>query len=355
MNISFTGIQNACGTHDKTAYGTENYADTITLQLNNDGEKDLDNFKDILKKYPSYMTSDLLEICYLVNENRKNPNNPYTDFSLNSKKIKLNDENLPIFSKISNLLNRLSKGEEKIPIDAECLETYGFDNFHEKLNLTFKDPPEEQLEKLKNLHNPINAQKIAGDIQKAITQKLSDYFISRQKTIFSGIKDIGLFSYTTPEEKVNVLHLELNDGDKEIFKPFLKQDLRINSLNALDVSISTKSDTYETMFLLDGSPIEINNKTFPVFQKLSDLMTKMAQTEEELPFNDLYLQCQSLYDISCVYALQKTSLKYFPRTPKDEKELNVEDVDIVKSDKEAKSIIGLFKENIDNQMLSFFD
>jgi len=368
MNVSFTGMQNV-GFFSRPVdpYKGEPYdhVDRITIQLNNKGQKDLDDFKQVLKKNPDSMDSSFLDIQFKYFSNKDNPNLPTGDVYINKRKLELNDENLPVFAKINNLLKRISKGEEKIPVAEKYIKKTSFNRFFNDIYALTS--PQMRLEALNDMHDPQNVKVGAGKNSKNLVKTLNDYCMSDTKAIFSGVKSVGGVSFTTPEQKINSLSLELNDEDKAVFEqfpnydfsgipkdePFLERDPRIKTTNTLNVVLTTKQDTGESMLTLNCIPIEADEKSIPVFSKLAQLMAKMSKTKEDIPFPEDYLSSKSLNNISSGF-LQRGQLEELSTMSGEEMEDRGIEIDIVKSNSDAKYIAKNIFETIDKKMDAYY-
>lgn len=118
MNVSFSGLKNATCTYivnsapyqrtiNQNTYNITNSKDIVlNVQLDNNGDNDLDNFREILKKYPSDGDKNSLSFTYaekfISNDTKKG------EYSLNGKKLELCDGNLALFSKLSKLMDKMS-------------------------------------------------------------------------------------------------------------------------------------------------------------------------------------------------------------------------------------------------------
>jgi hypothetical protein len=128
MQINFKGIKNA-GAHTKLnkedlaileeggrRFGIpKGKLSVISLELTNEGNKDLDEFKEILKNYPNCFNPNMLNLDIQEQLEYKK-----TQFMINGKAIKMNRENLKIFAKIFRLLDKISKmPNEKLKVENE--------------------------------------------------------------------------------------------------------------------------------------------------------------------------------------------------------------------------------------------
>ena len=117
MNVSFSGLKNATCTYIVNA---EPYRTTkngipffvpkskdivVNVQLDNNGETDLDNFKKILKEYPSNTGKDCISLTYeeksLIDGSKRGL------YYINGNELKLCDKNLSLFSQLSKLMEKM--------------------------------------------------------------------------------------------------------------------------------------------------------------------------------------------------------------------------------------------------------
>ena len=117
MKINFKGIKNAGAyshVQKKDLYVSQDGKDftkfpqgrysVINFELNNNESNDLDEFREILQKYPNHFNSNTLniEIRELNDENKP-------IIALNQNQIKMNRENLKTYAKVFKLLDKISK------------------------------------------------------------------------------------------------------------------------------------------------------------------------------------------------------------------------------------------------------
>ena len=352
MNVNFTGMQNVGSYHMNNRVTEGDEEGRIAIQLNNDGENDLDDFKQVLEKRPDLAKSGVLDIVLITTPNKRNPACPYNDVYLNSKKLEINDENLPVFSKINNLLKRISKGEEKMPVSKEYLQTEGYDRFYSEM-LQGRSP-EEQAEYLNTAHYLPKVRLGADVISKKLVKALDNFCMSDPKQIFSGVKYVGGFSYSEPDKTMNRLQLALNDEDKSTFKDMFLRGYTGYISEFINVDLVTAGEAGETALVVNGKKLEVNEENIPVFKKLAQLMSNISKTDDELPFPKNYLTSSSLNTISFGFS-KPGSLENLSKISGDEKEASGIEVDIVKTDKDVKYIAKKVLNNIDKQMDSYFE
>ena len=130
MNISFSGIKNAGAQmhiqeKDKVLNKGAMFEFTIPkgkhinlhVELNNEGDKDLDNFKEILKEFPNEYNAKTLNIDYdeFINIDTGEKEKSYF---LNGKNLKMTSENFKIFNKIFRLLEKIKvMPSEKLKVE----------------------------------------------------------------------------------------------------------------------------------------------------------------------------------------------------------------------------------------------
>ena len=379
MNINFTGMQNvgSLKKHKKTDHDDRVYR--VAIQLNNNGEKDLDSFQKVLEKNPGYKDNGFLDLQLRTIPNRRKPNEPFNDLYINSRKLELNNENLPIFSKISKLLGRISKGEEKIPLSSEYLNTGAFDRFYSE---TYGRPFVEQQAIVKHLHNPEVVKADATLMSETLITALDNFCLSEPKSTFSGVKNVGGFAYAGEEKEFSRLYLELNDEDMSDFNDYLKgaiktkytgTDIRVQEdemlrmlkerrgesepkykSNILNVDLVKDPETGESSILLNGKSIVLNDKTVPVLGKVAELMSKITKTEDELPFSKDYLSREALDRIS-QDAYRKGGLESFYTMPEEEKKLLDIEFKVFETDKDIKQMASTLVNDIEGRITSYFD
>lgn len=135
MQISFKGIKNpgAYTHHQKYAQsvstGGQSYilpkgrSITFHCELTNNGGKDLDEFKDILRAFPNKYNPNSLTVGYewFINPNNGQKNRLYF---INNNHIELNEVTFNVFNKIFKLMKKISAmPREQIIINNSYLTT----------------------------------------------------------------------------------------------------------------------------------------------------------------------------------------------------------------------------------------
>ncbi len=127
MDISFKGYQNVGGysSVDVTKEGEKIFSHKLIMQLNNMGNRDLDTFEPILKKY-----SDKVKNNFLVVEVRRTldlkTGRTKKSYYINKQQIHVVDENLGIFSKIAKLVKRISDDNAEFEIENDYKKSADF-------------------------------------------------------------------------------------------------------------------------------------------------------------------------------------------------------------------------------------
>lgn len=106
MEVSFTGMRNLGHTYIYVP-PLNSPLKRIVCELTDEGNKDLSEFREILKQFPDSLNKNFLRFDIL--------HDSQTDkalFRLNNKELPLADENLGILQKISKLYSRILNGEE---------------------------------------------------------------------------------------------------------------------------------------------------------------------------------------------------------------------------------------------------
>lgn len=112
--VSFTGISNTVA----EVYGqAELKVSRLRIDLNDEGSKDLSQFKAILEKFPNHSGKDSITIHRTFN-----PDDMSKVFMLNGKTVKMDDSNIPIFQKIAELTKRIINYDETLPMDENLLK-----------------------------------------------------------------------------------------------------------------------------------------------------------------------------------------------------------------------------------------
>ncbi len=106
MNITFTGYNLSHTMIAKNAEDVNIIA--MMLKLDDKGTKDLSDFKQIFKKFPSQDSGDdVLQLNYYKNGGLYN-------YEINDKPVGIDNENLPHFQKIMTFLRRVfDEGKNK--------------------------------------------------------------------------------------------------------------------------------------------------------------------------------------------------------------------------------------------------
>lgn len=147
---------------------------TLNAKLNNIGEKDLENFGLILKRFPNVSEKDSVNFSYdeyYSNIEKKTKR----EFWLNDRPLVLKDENLPVFSKLAKLFSRLSHVK-----DSELKqEKYYFESLDCRYNFSYFNKctnPGEFKYLTEGFHRPSKVRENASAMVKEFEKIMINYF-----------------------------------------------------------------------------------------------------------------------------------------------------------------------------------
>lgn len=112
--VSFTGISNTVA---EVVGQVKPQGLKLRVDLNDEGSKDLSQFKAILQKFPNHSGKDSITIHRTIN-----PDDMSKVFMLNEKTVKMDDSNIPIFQKIAELTRKIINYDETLPMDENSLQ-----------------------------------------------------------------------------------------------------------------------------------------------------------------------------------------------------------------------------------------
>ena len=188
MNISFHGVKNV-GSYYYSRPSAEqvrlgNYVlilkkgrhTNIHVELNNKNGNDLDEFKDILKKYPNDHNSCALNFAfdYFQDENTGARQKFYI---VNNHQIQMNDENLPVLSKIFKLMKKISKmDKEELKVENSYVNSPEARAEFEVYKTYY---PEKDFERILDIaHTRYFAQSGAEYLEKKLDKELSNFIMN---------------------------------------------------------------------------------------------------------------------------------------------------------------------------------
>lgn len=199
MNVSFTGIQNvgAARFHNGNNIVPTHAADIlmkkndyiedynfimnrISLELTNQGKKDLSKFKEVFTQFPNKYSNNFLKFDIVrlkkdenyISDTEKLSNPVQSLFFLNSKQIEMKDKNLGLFSKISVLLKRIA-GKEEIPLNDDYIGSYDqTTNFYDNL---YSHDHAITDEIIKKFDNESYSRKKAQEMLNLLTDSITEY------------------------------------------------------------------------------------------------------------------------------------------------------------------------------------
>lgn len=200
MNVSFTGLQNIGAASNINAFrdnifkGEPEIMNRLVVQLTNIGTKDLQEFQEVLKKFPDKKTnnnflridmhskSNIEEIKELL----MNPEGLNESSSAKGDIFELNEKPLDfyqdasVFSKIAKLINRIVKDKEEFPLSKGYLESEDV-----LINLQSGVAPEidakmanAEILPIMRLHGKENVQMVAHKIEQGINNTMESFYLA---------------------------------------------------------------------------------------------------------------------------------------------------------------------------------
>lgn len=174
MEVSFTGYKNVggCSTVDVNSSGKKIVSHKLIMQLDNVGERDLDAFEPVLKKYSDMVKNNFLVIDLKGSLDLKTGAKSKS-YYLNKQQVPVNDENLGIFSKISKLVTRIKEDGSEFKIANDYKNSEDF-----KMLVSGERPvSSESLDIISGkFHNRANTKEAALNICKSIDNTMRHYF-----------------------------------------------------------------------------------------------------------------------------------------------------------------------------------
>lgn len=250
-NVSFSGIQKV-DLAERMALTSLPSGDakpvlghSISIQLNNEGSNDLADFKQILENFPNREAKDVVNFAFFETEN---PNVPYI-FKLNSNRLPMKGENVPIFKKINTLLNEVC---------SECFlsETFAKNHFNGVIRYNSKNVvPIEYFAKqaLGYIQDSVNGNKAIGikaDDLKSVAGNFTALCITDQSD-FKNLPEFNqiLEMYPHPAKK-----------DAIFFHCFH--------------SVKQQTNTFD----INGHALPICDENLSAFSKLAKIMREINQS-----------------------------------------------------------------------------
>ena len=186
MSINFTGIKNVGAMYIAMPEMNQTM-NILSLQLTNDEDgNDLDEFKKAISKTgkpESYVTA--YEGAVSINVSTIEPEEEYLSpkrkFFINGSQLKVNDKNLPVFSYLCKLTNKIKdKDKEDMGASVDYIQSPDFMNgssigyFVKRVFLA--NPNTNLFPLLNNMYKPSVAKAGAEIVNNAIDATMSDYF-----------------------------------------------------------------------------------------------------------------------------------------------------------------------------------
>lgn len=188
MNISFHGVKNT-GSYHYTRKSTEmipagryvmilpkGRRTNIHVELNNQNGNDLDEFRDILEKYPNYHNKTALNFVYDYMEDEKTGAKQHF-YTINNNLVEMNDKNLPVLSKIFKLMKKISTmDKEELKVENRYVTSPEAHDAFEAYKIFC---PEEDFEKILDIaHTRYYAQTGAAYLAKKLEKELTNFVIN---------------------------------------------------------------------------------------------------------------------------------------------------------------------------------
>lgn len=175
MNISFTGIKNIGGyivDDGSVDYGDKTFLVCTQLQLTNKGNRDLDEFTNILKIYRNVYNKDSIFLGYA-----KNLQNGEYKFNLNGSFLEINDVNLFIWEKLAKLFDKLKiKNPNEYELNQSFMDCEDSDLVLSPLCQLYKMDDEQYYSIKQACYIPENAQVAVKRMSEEIENRIYDYF-----------------------------------------------------------------------------------------------------------------------------------------------------------------------------------
>ena len=185
MSINFTGIKNA-GSILLVMPGAEQKMRILSLQLTNDEKgNDLDEFNKTIestgqpKKYKTAY-EDVVSINVLSTEPEEEYETPNHTFYLNGSPLNVNDKNLKTYTYLAKLTREVAKKDNKeLGAEVQYATSPAFLNgtsIGYFIKQAFWANPNINIGPMLNaIYNPENTKKGAKEINKAISETMTDY------------------------------------------------------------------------------------------------------------------------------------------------------------------------------------
>ena len=168
MQVSFTGINNAGGAIFEGI-------NKIVVEFTDEGTKDLSEFREILKKYPTNYKLSNKNILQFDSVHFGPDLGNKRRFLINDWSIDLTDANAYIFSKMAALTKRLQESKEKIFVSKDYIESTECVNRYRGF-VTEDRITAEENELMNKAHNPEQMKNVAGLINTDISKAMCELY-----------------------------------------------------------------------------------------------------------------------------------------------------------------------------------
>lgn len=360
MNVTFKGLQNV-GAYER--FNTKNEdinTSRLIMQLNNKGEnKDLDDFKDILKVFPDANKRDVLNLSF---NNTANGNyeiyinsRPFYKFSKFAedwvlKNEKMEKDKWKTFNKILRLLDRISKGKEEFPLSQDYLTS---EDCSEAFKKYINFPSEADYNKFIHLAHsktaPIN---VASKASMEIKANLDNH-MANIKYFTRDVEKIAGCEYD--DKKANVMKLVMTIPNKDIgkYKDLLEKFEPETAGNIIKIDKKYDKKTCETTFYVNGIKLNVNRENLPFFATIAQLTTKIANSNHDVPFSFDHLNAKEIDEISTGKENEMLN-RYFQMSDDEQYEDGFE-FDMLRTSDEVKDVARMISKSIDKKMKHYIN
>lgn len=178
MNITFGGIRNigAINIEMKESPEDENSLmyNCVNFQLDNRGNRDLDDFDRVFKRFPNSVNKDFITLTVFQKQHgefeKETP-----QICLNAKDLEINDENLWIYEKITKMLDKIDeKPLRTYEVNDDYIESEDCQQMLYPINVMGLDKTDTEI-LLRTSHDPKHAKISSKEMSKTIQDAIIDY------------------------------------------------------------------------------------------------------------------------------------------------------------------------------------
>lgn len=157
MDVSFKGVKNiaatSVGCHEPKCL-------RISMQLTDDGEKDLAEFQDVFEKFPN-RAGDRLKIDRTFGEDGERSLS-IKKIMINGKSLKFDGNNSQIFAKLARLMKKIATSTQDFLIDRDYLENAQI--LHTNTSSPSAADLLKSIAEISDMHDSKNVKHIADEI-----------------------------------------------------------------------------------------------------------------------------------------------------------------------------------------------